>query len=157
MPTKWRTEMRVRWNEYADLIMEKCGFNNGNIRARWIGPLRLAVCFVGNFVVDMAHLWSIHNIFEIRLKHIHGMFATCSFCVCYIPAKQKYGFWRVKVWFLACKKWIFALQKYGFCFSNVMLLQIGRNAFRGRMWISHRMFAILFQFVSSVMAGYKQP
>ena len=59
------------------------------------------------------------------------MFATCSFCVCYIFTEQKYGFWRVKVWFLACKKGVFALQKYGFCFSNVMLLQIGRNAFRG--------------------------
>ncbi|WP_449023277.1 hypothetical protein [Prevotella pallens] len=60
-----------------------------------------------------------------------GMFATCSFCVCYIITEQKYGFWRVKVWFLACKKGVFALQKYGFCFSNVMLLQIGSNAFRG--------------------------
>ena len=57
------------------------------------------------------------------------MFATCSFCVCYIFAKQKYGFCRVKVWFLACKKGVFALQKYGFCFLNVMLLQIGRTHF----------------------------
>ena len=52
------------------------------------------------------------------------MFATCSFCVCYMFAKQKYGFCRVKVWFLACKKGVFALQKYGFWFLNVMLLQI---------------------------------
>jgi len=36
--------------------------------------------------------------------------------------QQKYGFWRVKVWFLACKKGVFALQKYGFCFLNVTLL-----------------------------------
>ena len=79
------------------------------------------------------------------------MFATCSFCVCYIVTNQKYGFCRVKVWFLACKKWVFALQKYGFCFSNVMLLQIGRNAFRGWMWISHRIFATLFQLASSVV------
>ena len=57
------------------------------------------------------------------------MFATCSFCVCYIFTNQKYGFCRVKVWFLACKKWVFALQKYGFCFLNVMLLQIGRTHF----------------------------
>ena len=52
-----------------------------------------------------------------------GVFATCSFCVCYMFAKQKYGFCRVKVWFLACKKGVFALQKYGFCFLNVVLLQ----------------------------------
>ena len=43
------------------------------------------------------------------------------------------------------------MQKYGFCFLNVMLLQIVRNAFRGWMWISHRIFATLFQFVSSVV------
>ena len=36
----------------------------------------------------------------------------------------------IKVWFLPCKKWVFALQKYGFCFLNVTLLQIGSNAFR---------------------------
>ena len=60
---------------------------------------------------------------------IHEMFATCSFCVCYIFTEQKYGFCRVKVWFLACKKGVFALQKYGFCFLNVMLLQIGRTHF----------------------------
>ena len=43
------------------------------------------------------------------------------------------------------------MQKYGFCFLNVMLLQIVCNAFRGRMWIFHRMFATLFQSVSSVV------
>jgi len=53
---------------------------------------------------------------------IHGMFATCSFCVCYIFTEQKYGFCRVKVWFLACKKWVFALQKYGFCFLRECFL-----------------------------------
>jgi len=30
---------------------------------------------------------------------------------------------------LACKKGVFALQKYGFCFLNVMLLQIVRTHF----------------------------
>ena len=32
------------------------------------------------------------------------------------------------------------MQKYVFCFLNVMLLQIVRNAFRGQTWIFHRMF-----------------
>ena len=88
-------------------------------------------CFVGISWLNIALLWNIRHAFAIRLKHIHGMFATCSFCVCYIFTEQKYGFWRVKVWFLACKKGGFALQKYGFCFLNVTLLQIGSNAFRG--------------------------
>ena len=43
------------------------------------------------------------------------------------------------------------MQKYGFCFLNVMLLQIVCNAFRGQTWISHRIFATLFQSVSSVV------
>ena len=65
-PTKWQTEMRIRWNEYTYSIMWKhvidnvdmCVRWNGNtylmtwiyvfdyvrIRARWIGPLRLAEC-----------------------------------------------------------------------------------------------------------------
>ena len=42
--TKWGTEMCLRWNEYTYLIMGKYGFGKGKIRARWIGPLRLAVC-----------------------------------------------------------------------------------------------------------------
>ena len=107
-------------------------------------PLRLAVCSLGVCVgvrryftecfvviswINMAHLWSIHNIFAICLKCIHGTFATCSLSVCYIITIQKYGFCNAKVWFLACKKGVFALQKYGFCFLNVMLLQIGRTHF----------------------------
>ena len=43
------------------------------------------------------------------------------------------------------------MQKYGFCFLNVMLLQIVRNAFRGQTWIFCGVFATLFQFVSSVV------
>ena len=49
----------------------------------------------------------IRHAFAIRSEYIHGMFATCSFSVCYI----------------------FALQKYGFCFLNVALLQFVRHAF----------------------------
>ncbi len=75
------------------------------------------------------------NIYSPRIRNlfeIHSMvFATCSFCVCYIFAEQKYGFCVTKVWFLSCKKGVFTLQKYGFCFLNVMLLQIGCNVFRG--------------------------
>ena len=58
---------------------------------------------------------------------IHRMFATCSLSVRYIFAIQKYGFCVAKVWFLACKKGVFTLQKYGFCFLNVVLLQSVSN------------------------------
>ena len=53
---------------------------------------------------------------------IHGVFATCSFCVCYMFAKQKYGFWRAKVWFLACKSMVFGVQKGGFYIAKVWFL-----------------------------------
>ncbi len=86
-------------------------------------PLRLTECSPRISWADVALL-------IIRSEYIHVMFATCSFCVCYIFAKQKYGFWRVKTPFLACKSMVFGVQKYSFCFLNVMLLQIGSNIFR---------------------------
>ena len=100
-------------------------------------PLRLAVCSLGVCVgvrryfmecfvaiswINMANLWSIHNIFAICLKCIHGVFATSSLSVCYIITIQKYGFCIAKVWFLACKKGVFTLQKYGFCIAKVGIL-----------------------------------
>jgi len=42
---------------------------------------------------------------------------------------QKTPFCVVKTPFLHAKNHTFALQKYGFCFLNVMLLQIGRTHF----------------------------
>ena len=76
-------------------------------------------------------LRSVRGLFRGCWLGIHGMFATCSLSVRYIFAIQKYGFCVAKVWFLSCKKGVFTLQKYGFCFLNVMLLQIGCNVFRG--------------------------
>ena len=35
---------------------------------------------------------------------------------------QKPPFCVAKVWFLACKKWVFTLQKYGFCFLRECFL-----------------------------------
>ena len=122
-------DIRLRWNEYTYLIMGKYGFDNVRTRARWIGPLRLAECKLGVLGVFVDILRSVRWEFRSWTLIFCGMFATCSFCVCYMFAKQKYGFCRVKVWFLACKKGVFALQKYGFWFLNVMLLQIGRTHF----------------------------
>ena len=92
-------------------------------------PLRLAECKLGVLGVFVDILRGVRWVFlgcSLGISwlnvDIHGMFATCSFCVCYIFTEQKHGFCRVKVWFLACKKGVFALQKYGFCFLNVMLL-----------------------------------
>ena len=78
-------------------------------------------CFVAISWINMAHLWSIHNIFAICLKCIHGVFATSSLSVCYIIAIQKHGFCNAKVWFLACKKGVFTLQKYGSCFCYAIV------------------------------------
>ena len=56
------------------------------------------------------HICICNNI-AIRLKCLHGTFATYSFSVCYIFTMQKYGFCATKVWFLACKNPLFTLQK----------------------------------------------
>ena len=57
----------------------------------------------------------IRHAFAIRLKCLHGTFATCSLSVCYIFAMQKYGFWRAKTPFLHCKNPLFGVQEVGFC------------------------------------------
>ena len=85
----------------------------------------------GCFVVECVYFAECSWVFRGCWLGIHGMFATCSLSVRYIFAIQKYGFCVAKVWFLSCKKGVFTLQKYGFCFLNVMLLQIGCNVFRG--------------------------
>ena len=59
-------------------------------------PLRLTECSPRISWADVALL-------IIRSEYIHGMFATCSFSVCYIFTMQKYGFWRAKTPFLHCK------------------------------------------------------
>ena len=65
-----------------------------------------------------------------------GMFATCSFSVCYIFAMQKYGFWRAKTTFLHCKNHLFEIPKWG-------------SEFRAyRAILKHRMF-----FAATQMGG----
>ena len=91
----------------------------------------------------------IRHAFAIRSEYIHGTFATCSFSACYIFAMQKYGFWRAKVWFLVCKKGVFELQKYGFCFFECCIVAIRSQSIR-------RMFATLLQFVRHASAICKQ-
>lgn len=86
---------------------------------------------------------------------ICGMFATCSFSVCYIFALQKYGFCRAKVWFLTCKKGVFELQKYGFCFLNVALLQSVHHAFAECSPHCCNSFATYPQSVSSAFASVR--
>ena len=54
------------------------------------------------------------NAFRGRMWIFHRMFVTCSLSVCYIIVIQKYGFCRVKVWFLPCKSMVFGVQKGGF-------------------------------------------
>ena len=54
------------------------------------------------------------NAFRGQTWIFHRVFVTCSLSACYIIVIQKYGFCRVKVWFLACKKGVFTTQKGGF-------------------------------------------
>ena len=105
----------------------------------------------------------VRHAFAIRSEYIHGMFATCSFSVCYIFALQKYGFCGAKVWFLTCKKGVFELQKYGFCFLNVALLQSVCHVFAEcsphccNPFATHsHPSATLLQSVSSAFAPHKQ-
>ena len=62
--------------------------------------LRLAECKLVVLGVFVDILRNVRNVFILCMLHIH----------------------RTKVWFLACKKGVFALQKYGFCFLNATLL-----------------------------------
>ena len=91
-----------------------------------------SVFAIGSQPISWVYVGILRNVLQSIswcLPRICGMFATCSFSVCYIFALQKYGFCGAKVWFLTCKKGVFELQKYGFCFLNVALLQIVRHAF----------------------------
>ena len=94
-----------------------------------IGSQPIAWVYVGILGSVRNPFRGVRHAFAIRSEYIHGMFATCSFSVCYIFALQKYSFCGAKVWFLTCKKGVFELQKYGFCFLNVALLQSVRHAF----------------------------
>ena len=90
-PTKWGTEMRIRWNEYTYSIMWKhvidnvdmrvrwngntylmtwiCVFDNVRIRARWIGPLRLTECSHPISWVFCVYFVGVRNVIAIRQQH----------------------------------------------------------------------------------------
>ena len=63
-------------------------------------------------------MWVYCGVFATHLRNVRNVFV---FCMLHIRI--------TKVWFLTCKKGVFELQKYGFCFLNVALLQIVRHAF----------------------------
>ena len=65
----------------------------------------------------------VRGAFQVCSLGVHRTFATYWFSVCYILIIQKHGFWRAKVWFLACKSIVFAMQEVGFWNSNTGLLQ----------------------------------
>ena len=90
-------------------------------------PLRLAECsqpiswvfcvyFVGERCIIATRQQCCCNAFRIHSRSVRNVFILCMLHIR-----------RVKVWFLSCKKGIFTLQKYGFCFLNVGLLQFVRN------------------------------
>ena len=64
---------------------------------------------------SVPYAWrSVRGAFRGQTWIFCGVFVTCSLSACYIIVIQKYGFCRVKVWFLACKKGGFTTQKVGF-------------------------------------------
>ena len=71
---------------------------------------------VGDRFIVPAYLYStcICNPFETHLCNVCNVFVIC---VLHIR--------RVKVWFLACKKGVFTLQKYGFCTAKRGFLYFG--------------------------------
>ena len=90
----------------------------------------------------------IRNSFKIHSRNVRNVFV---FCMLHIRI--------TKVWFLSCKKGVFELQKYGFCFLNVALLQSVCHAFaicKQRIRIRPprccNPFATFWQSVSSVVA-----
>ena len=58
----------------------------------------------------------IRNPFRMHSRNVRNVFVICMLHIRY-----------AKVWFLRCKKGVFTLQKYGFCFLNVVLLQFVWN------------------------------
>jgi hypothetical protein len=56
----------------------------------------------------------VRGAFQVCSLGVHRTFATYWFSVCYIITIQKHGFCNAKVWFLACKSMVFAMQEVGF-------------------------------------------
>ena len=65
----------------------------------------------------------VRGVFQECSLGVHRTFATYWFSVCYILIIQKHSFCNAKVWFLACKSMVFAMQEVGFWNSNTGLLQ----------------------------------
>ena len=73
--------------------------------------------------MNVGRFGSVCGVFRECSLGIHRTFATYWFSVCYILIMQKYGFCNAKVWFLAYKSMVFAMQEVGFWNSNTGLLQ----------------------------------
>ena len=101
---------------------------------------------VGSRFIVPAYTYSprICNPFRIHSRNVRNVFV---FCMLHIRI--------TKVWFLTCKKGVFELQKYGFCFLNVALLQSVRHAFAECSPHCCNPFATYPQSVSSAFASVR--
>ena len=63
-----------------------------------------------------------------------SQFVADSFLRCekWVFALQKYGFCGAKVWFLRCESMVFVVQKYGFSWVYVCILQFVRSVVADR-------------------------
>ena len=129
--------------------MWKCIFGYGNTRfclcqdtGAMNRPLRLTECshpiswvYVECFAECSPR---IRNPFRMHSRNICNVFVICVLHIRH-----------AKVWFLACKKGVFTLQKYGFCFLNVVLLQFVWNVITIRSQRNGNPSAAFWQSVSS--------
>ena len=112
-------------------------------------PLRLTECShpISWVYVECFAEYSprIHNPFRMHSRNVRNVFVICMLHIR-----------RVKVWFLACKKGVFTLQKYGFCVLNVVLLQFVRNVIAIRSQRNGNPSATFWQSVCNVLAIRQQ-
>ena len=82
-------------------------------RVRFIVPAYInSICICNPFET---HLCNVRNVFVICVLHIRRVKVWFLACKKGVFTLQKYGFWRAKTTFLAYKNHLFDLQKVGFC------------------------------------------
>ena len=128
------TETRIWWREYAYLVMLGYGRDESAPTPGGLFVAHFTVCFVDISVCSPR----IRNPFRMHSRNVRNVFVICVLHIRH-----------AKVWFLACKKGVFTLQKYGFCFLNVGLLQFVWNVITIRSQRNGNPSAAFWQSVSS--------
>ena len=88
----------------------------------------------------------IRNPFRMHSRNVRNVFVIC---VLHIR--------RAKVWFLACKKGVFTLQKYGFCIAKVGILCMLLCYSKLQVYVGAQFFGICIYVNNHKMADRQQP